>query len=442
MTSSSDTGPSHRAARPDPDAAARVRAIEHLGVLEHAPLRQLQGVVDLIAQVCRVPVAQINLFTESEQRQIAAYGNEPYVCDLEDAMCWVVHDVEDTVVVPDARLDPRLAGNPFVDGRLNQARFYATHPLITSDGVLVGRLCIADLVPRSEEDIADSEVVALSVVADRVVEILELGLRNREYAQALDRVEHMRAELQVSHDRLAAFAGQISHDLKTPLSSVAASLGLIAEELDARRRPGDDLGRLPWLADKALAAATRMGVLVDDVLAYALVGGTEQHVAVDLGVVLAQVLDDLGDRRAGARFEVGSVPVVHGDHTQLRSLLQNLLSNALAYRHPDRPLLVQVRSHEDAAGWTVEVQDNGQGVRPEDVDRVFEPLVRVEHSVAGSGIGLATCRRIVTAHGGRISLGPATGHGTVVRVEGLRAGARHAGLDRASTLGAVSYPHP
>ncbi|VXB74144.1 sensor histidine kinase [Nocardioides sp. AX2bis] len=391
-----------------------VDMVTDLGDLAAPPTQQLQAVVDLTARICQVPLAQINFFTRTEQRQVAAHGMDPAACALEDSMCHVVRHQQETVVVPDARLDPRFADNPFVTGRLGLIRFYASHPLTTASGLVVGRLCVFDQRPRTLEEIEGSEVGSLGVVADRVMDVLELALRNRELVHALEHGEAMRAELLTSHDRLAAFAGQVSHDLKTPLSSVSLSLELIREQLAGGAGSKEEL---EWLAGKAGDAAGRMSALVDDVLAFAQVGGSELHQDVDLAEVLDEVLEDVRVRLDGAEVVVGPLPVVCGDRTQLRSLLQNLLTNSLAYRSPDRPLHVEIDGGLVDHRWLLEVRDNGRGIALEDVERVFVPLQRGAHDVPGSGIGLATCRRIVEAHGGRIALHPRAGNGAVARVE-------------------------
>lgn len=393
---------------------AWVDAVERLGPLAPPLTRQLQAVVDMTARMCGVPIAQVNFFTHDEQRQVAAHGMDVSVCALGDSLCHAVREEAETIVVPDARADPRLRDNPFVTGRLGRVRFYASHPLVTSTGLVVGRLCVFDEEPRDPHGLDQAGTCSLEVVAASVMDVLELALRNRQLEEALEHVSRMRTELRESQERLAVFAGQISHDLKTPLSSVSFSLELVRDQL-ASAEP--DLDEVRWLVDKADAGAARMGVLVDDVLAYALVGGTEQHGDVDLGQVLAEVLEDLSGELDGATVAVGELPTVTGDRTQLRSLLQNLVGNAARYRAPDRPLHLDVQASRRATWWVLEVSDNGRGIAPHDAERVFDPLVRADRSTEGTGIGLATCRRIVGAHGGRIGLHPRTGHGTTARVE-------------------------
>ena len=93
-----------------------------------------------------------------------------------------------------------------------------------------------------------------------------------------------------------------------------------------------------------------------------------------------------------------------GDRAQLGAVLQNLLGNAARYRSEERPLEVHISARHVQRAWRIEITDNGRGVPPAERHRVFEPLARADDSVEGSGIGLATCRRIVGAHGGRIGI--------------------------------------
>ncbi len=389
----------------------RRAVLEDLGVLEvpFSPRSSdLTSVLALVAAACQVPVALVNLFAGADQRTVAAHGRSTSSSALVDSLCWQVRDEPGTVVVLDTLADDRFTDNSLTNGELGWVRFYASHPLVTSGGVTIGRLCVFDERPRSAEEVALTGISGLDAVSARVVEVLEVSRRMRELAADLERVEVLRESVQASHERLSAFAGQISHDLKTPLASVSMSLDLILDSMDDAETDVEDLR---WLALKARSGAQRMATLVDDVLTYALVGGADQHTQVDLGAVLEQVLDDLGEELADARVDIGELPVVRGDHTQLRSLLQNLLGNAAKFRHRERPLVIEVAARRAGSRWGFTVRDNGRGISVADARRVFEPLVRADSSVEGTGIGLATCRRIVEAHGGSIGLDGARDEG-------------------------------
>ncbi len=103
-------------------------------------------------------------------------------------------------------------------------------------------------------------------------------------------------------------------------------------------------------------------------------------------------------------LRVADLPVVPGDSGPLRVVVQNLVANAAKFARPDVPVAIEVSGYLTDRFWRLEVADNGRGVPLEERTRVLEPLVRLDKRVPGSGIGLATCARIVAAHGGSIGV--------------------------------------
>lgn len=240
----------------------RVRALERYRALQDLPRRDLEALVEVAARVCQVPMATINLITDQEQVQVAAVGFEPGVCSREDSMCARVLTHGGPVVVPDARVDDRWRDNPFVTGEIGHVRFYATCPLVTPQGIPIGTLCVFAEEPRT---LTPAQEDSLQTLADRVVDLLELGLQTRELAATLGHVERMRAELERSNEQLSAFAGQVSHDLRNPLASVALSLDLLEVEVAGQAVE-------PTVLDHLAAArreSRRLQLLVEELLAVA-----------------------------------------------------------------------------------------------------------------------------------------------------------------------------
>lgn len=268
-----------------------------------------------------------------------------------------------------------------------------------------GTLCVFDDRPRTLEPGA---LAGLATLAERVVDVFELRLRARELALNMMEIQAVQAELERSNERLASFAGQVSHDLKTPLTTISLSLSLVREQIEDEETGPDSIG----LLDRAINGSARMADLIDDVLDFASLGGTLKSTEVDLEFVLGEVLDDLAPDLTDVTLHIGPLPTVLGDRAQLRAVLQNLLENASKYRADERPLELHVTARHVQRAWRIEITDNGRGVPPAERHRVFEPLARADDSVQGTGIGLATCRRIVGAHGGRIGIDPSMVEGS------------------------------
>ncbi len=206
---------------------------------------------------------------------------------------------------------------------------------------------------------------------------------------------------------LVAYADVVAHDLSAPLAGIAMLVNVL--ELRPDEPPA------PEVLHELRATSDRARELVDGVLDYARSG--ELAVGrVALEAVMADVAADLRPRLAetGGTLVVGELPEVRADPRQLRRVLQNLVVNALKFR-TEEPPRVEVATDRGPGEWIVTVRDNGIGVSRDDGRRIFAMFSRVDRRVEGSGIGLAVCRRIVEAHGGRIWVEHGEGGGSAFR---------------------------
>jgi signal transduction histidine kinase len=220
--------------------------------------------------------------------------------------------------------------------------------------------------------------------------------------QMTDVTEQRRMEAE-----LRGFADMVAHDLREPVTGIAHLVTLLERKGD---QPPD-----PAVLDLLRASTERARELIDGVLAYARAGELELA-PVDLGTLMDEVAADLRPRleEAGATLETGTLPEVRGDPRQLRRLLQNLVSNAVKFRG-ERPPRIAVSAAPSAEHWTVTVADNGVGIAEADAGRIFGMFARASREHDGTGIGLAVCRRVVEAHGGRIWVQPSPGGGSAFR---------------------------
>ena len=206
---------------------------------------------------------------------------------------------------------------------------------------------------------------------------------------------------------LRGFADMVAHDLREPITGIAHLVTLLERRAET---PPD-----PAVLALMRASTERARALIDGVLAYARAGEMRLE-PVALTTLMAEVAEDLRPRleEAGATLDVGDLPEVRGDARQLRRLLQNLVSNAVKFRAGDTPRIA-VSARAGAEQWVVTVADNGIGVPPADHGRIFGMFTRAHPDHDGTGIGLAVCRRVVEAHGGRIWVEGAEGGGSAFR---------------------------
>lgn len=220
-------------------------------------------------------------------------------------------------------------------------------------------------------------------------------------------------ELARSNADLEQFAFIASHDLREPLRMVSAYMGLL------ERRFGPVIGAegAEYLG-YAKEGAQRMDRLVLDLLEFSRVGRMEEALEpVSLDEVLDGVIANLSPAmgECGARVvrsePLPMIPAVRGEMAQL---LQNLVGNAVKYRDPSRPLVVQVSARPEPGLWVISVADNGIGIAPDYSERIFRIFQRLHtrDRFEGTGIGLAICKRIVERHGGQIRVDSAPGEGS------------------------------
>jgi PAS domain S-box-containing protein len=216
------------------------------------------------------------------------------------------------------------------------------------------------------------------------------------------RVEHRTAELNIANRELEAFGYTVSHDLRAPLRHVDGFIQML------RKHAG------PALDEKSVRylnivsdSARRMGHLIDDLLMLSRVGRAEMSKsAVDLGQLVEEARQQLAPLMEGRAIEwkVGPMPVVHGDAILLRTVVANLLSNAIKYSRVRTPAIIEVGSENLSGEVVCFVRDNGVGFDMRFVNQlfgVFQRLHRAEE-FEGTGVGLASVRRIIERHGGKV----------------------------------------
>jgi PAS domain S-box-containing protein len=239
-----------------------------------------------------------------------------------------------------------------------------------------------------------------------VSDVTELERTRREFetinAHLEESVEARTAELRSANEEMEGFAYSVSHDLKAPLRAIDGFSALLGE----KERPALSEEGCRYL-DTIRESTQRMASLIDDLLEFSHVGRADaQTVAVDMSRLAESVFTELmrleGDREV--EFSVSALPTVTGDPTLLRQVWMNLLGNAIKFSSGRAVARVEV-DHEDLGAHVVfRIRDNGVGFDMAYVDKLFGVFQRLhyEDEFPGTGVGLATVRRIIQRHGGEI----------------------------------------
>lgn len=381
---------------------AREAEIRALGLLSEPAPDALQHLVTAAVGVTGAQSARVNVLTGTRQHTLASATGDVESHDIEDSLCaHVVRGPTRQKYIPDLSQDVQTASNPYVVS--GDVVSYAANQLVSRRGVPIGTLCVYSADHR---EVSPEALEVLSELAAAVMDILESNSVRDELHDVVVELADGSRELRRSNEHLAAFAGQVSHDLKGPLSALLMSLQLIDDDLAESPAPAVPL-RVELLR-KAIGASVRMQGMISGLMDFAALGGAITLAPVDLSVVVKNVLGDLGGQAGDALVEVGELPTVCGDEVQLRALLQNLVSNAFKYAGTSAGTHIRVAGEHRDGRSRISVSDNGPGVALGERESVFGIMVRGSGTrvgaVEGLGIGLATCRRIAQAHGGAIGV--------------------------------------
>lgn len=270
----------------------------------------------------------------------------------------------------------QLAVSFFVGLLINIALLYRAYKLLVRYGI--------------ERDTAEAEIRSLN-------EDLEQRVQERTFE-----LQNANEQLKKSNEDLSRFAHVASHDLQEPLRTVASYVGLFERRYSSKLE-----GDAAFYLRMIVGGAKRMQSQVQDLLRYSRTDAQKlRYENFNLGALLEEVKDDLAmtiqEKSAEIRYD--ALPRMLADRTKMLQVLENLITNALKFSKPGVPASIEVQASAEPTEWLVAVTDNGIGFEPEFGERIFIIFQRL-HSIGtypGTGIGLAICKRIVEAHGGRI----------------------------------------
>ena len=311
-----------------------------------------------------------------------------------------------------------VSGRAFTGGEPVIVNDWRSSPLASPNGVVTGIESIASLpvkatghtigvlniLSRDPEHFTPERVRLLAGVAGGIGALVE-------NARLYETLQRRADELARSNADLEQFAYVASHDLQEPLRSVAGFTSLLARRYEGKL--GEDADRF---IGRAVAAATRMQELINDLLAYSRVGRDfEGPETMDTEALLAHEIYALqaAIEESGAEVTHGPLPPIVAGPILVGQVLRNLIGNAIKYRG-EAPPRIHVSLEEQDQEWKFTVQDNGIGIEPQYAERIFNIFQRLHtrDEYPGTGIGLSICKKAVEHLGGQIWVDSQLGKGS------------------------------
>ncbi len=301
------------------------------------------------------------------------------------------------------------------------------HVFTTGESQTVLEMPLAELQPGSPRYITfayqpyreqGSTVGVAALAYDATEQVLarqQVQHLNEQLATINAGLAHANAQLTRANADLDTFIYTASHDLRAPVANIEGLIAALRQELLDEPIIKRDVEHILGLMENSITRfQTTIGDLSD--ILQLQQDNSKARQPIDLAALVEAVRLDLAPllaaTQAELRVEVQDCPTLHGSPKDVRSIVFNLLSNALKYRHPDRPPRVQLLATCDAHYAELRVQDNGLGLTPEQQPRLFGLFTRLHSHVEGSGVGLYAIKRLVENRGGRIGVESEAGVGS------------------------------
>ena len=381
---------------PHPRESERLRQLEAIHLLDSAPERGFDEIVELAEIVSETPIALISLLDEKRQWFKARRGMSATESPRELAFCSYAILQEEPLIVTNTTQDDRFTDHPWVTGELAY-RFYAGFPLRVGDGLPLGTLCVIDTVPRT---LTGVQLTALSALARQVADQIDRRLIRRALEMSRDD--------DVDHAKMTALGdvgAGIAHEINTPLGTIHAHASVLLQLCQQGRLTPEDVERG---SRTILRTVDRISKVVDGLQAL-----VRDHRARAREDVTARMLIDDALMLSREKVKGSGIALTVHDHTagrivrcnptQVSQVLLNLLNNAAdSIREKSKPW-IHVESVLRGTMLEISVTDCGDPLEGRIAERIFDRFFTTKSPGKGTGLGLSISREIASAHRGTLT---------------------------------------
>lgn len=381
----------------------RLKALEAYKVLDTLPEKMYDDIVQIASFVCEMPIVLLSLVDDKRQFFKSKIGVDVSETPVSLSVCYhAIMSEQELFEVADLREDDRFKDNPFVTGDPKIVSYYGV-PLQNKQGISFGTLCV---VSQDEPKILNEEQKSiLKKLAKQVLYLLELRKQNFELKRYQEEIAYYSSQME-------EFAHTAAHDLRAPLRAIKSFLQLIE-----MKREGSVDDKEKKYFEFVYTNVDTMNQLIVDLLDYAKSDSKiDEKESIDLNAFLEQIFHNLVEHHHSldSNLVIKLMPTIYYSKLALHMIFYNLIDNALKYRSQDRALEVKISYKSDLFHYYFEVEDNGIGIASEYYESIFKPFKRLhtKSEYAGSGLGLATVKKIIQKLGGAITVKSVLGKGT------------------------------
>jgi signal transduction histidine kinase len=386
------------------DEEGRNKALKKYHLLDTMPEEQYDSITRVIAAICDAPVALIALVDKDRNFMKSAYGVETREAPRESALCsHAISNQVNLTIIPEADKDARFQNDPIIykDGM----SFYAAAALTDDQGYRLGTLCIFDNKPR---ELNATQLKALESMADHVMVLFEERYQKIQLQLIKQRLNDQNVELK-------SFAGIISHDLKTPLSNLLMIADILARENQDQlnEESKEYLNHLK-------TTGYNLADYIDSIVRY--YRSDELEVDNFETIQLKKLIDEVVDLGVtqddvDITYSDGIDRSIYSNSAALKQILLNLITNSVKYG--DKPQTrIHISLEEFSEKYQIAVADNGRGIASDKLEDVLKLFYVADdedrEGNRGSGIGLATTKRLVEKLNGSIEIKSELHKGTTV----------------------------
>ncbi len=372
----------------------RLSELYSFSILDTLSEKDFDNLTMIASEICDTPISLVSLIDNKRQWFKSHHGLDATETPKEYAFCaHAINQPSEIFIIPDSRLDDRFHDNPLVTDDPNVI-FYAGVPLVSDNGHPLGTLCVIDNEPK---ELNDTQITALVALRDQVMSLMTLRKNKRSLEEAQLQLEERNQELEL-------FAHRAAHDIKSPLNNIS-QLSQIFTETYASVIDPEGLQILEFIEQSSKTLKN----LVDGILAFSkshsILNSTKS--TFKSNEILSGLEGILINDSTYSVTLSTEIKEVFMNRAALEIILLNLIANAIKYSDKEFTE-VSINMTEQENLYLFDVQDNGHGIEAKNQTKIFNLFETLgeddKFGEKGTGIGLATVKKLVVAMGGTISV--------------------------------------